>query len=252
MTPETLIYFGIISGEPTLSSELIKNLKKRICGFISQDTISTVNNSIKLSRSMKTKTIFIVYSFSSGDVFSPAKLYFISISIDFWRSLNRMPNGILRQFRYMMKDFSYLLFLDLYLFFVGNWEPSTSSIDLKMLRKRYFERGFFDHIEYLSLDAIGTIFDYSYIDDASRDCSSWDKYFFTRSWVDTESGSSEYEFIDGDIWDNLIFLHGNMYIYKIISFFLCFAWGSEKFSSLSYILTPSRSIWFLSTISAAP
>ena len=144
-----------------------------------------------------------------------------------------MPNGIFCELWDMMKDFSYLLFFDLYLLFIGDGEPSTSSIDLKMLWERCFKRGLLDDIEYLSFDTIRAIFYHADIDDTSWDSSSRNQDFFARSWVYAKSGSSEYELIYGDIWNNLIFLHEERSVYKIISFLLCFAWGSEKFSSLS-------------------
>lgn len=107
----------------------------------------------------------------------------------------------------MMKYFSNLLFFYFCLFRVGNGEPSTAAIHLKILWKLLLKRRFLDDIKYLSFDSIRTIFHYADIDNTSRNCSARNNNLFTRSWVYTESDSSEYELIDGDIWDNLIFLH---------------------------------------------
>lgn len=231
MSPKSCIHLGIVGGESALSCELIKYMKEGIGCLVTKDTITTVYDSIKLCWSMKSKSIFLMDSLSSWDIFSPAKFYFIAISMDFWWDLNRMPVCIFCQFRSMMKHLVYLLFFYLRLLVIGNREPSTSSIDLKMLWKCLFKRGFLHYIENLPFDTIWSIFDYTDIDNTSWYCSSWYDNSFPRSRISRKACTSEDQFFHSNIWECLVLFH--VCNYKIISRFFLFAWGSEKSSSQS-------------------
>lgn len=214
MTPETLIYFSIVSRESAFSCELIKNMKENIRRLITQSTVSAVDNTVKLSWSMKAKTIFLVDSFSSWNIFSPTEFYFVSVSIRFWWDLNRVPSSIFGQFWRMMKDFSYLLFLDFCLFFIRNREPSTSSVHLEMFRKYLLKRGFLHDIEYLSFDAIGPVFHNTDIHNTSRDSSSRNDNSFPRCWISRKTCASENEFFYGNICESVIFFHENCLVFR--------------------------------------
>lgn len=64
MPPETYICFHIVRWEPIFSCKSIKGTKYIIHNFISEDTVRTIHDTIKLSRFMKSKSILIIYSFS--------------------------------------------------------------------------------------------------------------------------------------------------------------------------------------------
>lgn len=154
VTPESYACFDIIGWDAIFPGKCIKSCKYIINHFISEDTIGTIHDTVKLTRFMKTKTIVIMDSFASGDVFSPAKFYLVPIAIDLWRSNNGMPCYPLNHLWMVCENFSHLLFFYLKLFFVWYWEPSTPSIDLKFVRELGFEWGFFYHAKELSLETI--------------------------------------------------------------------------------------------------
>lgn len=199
MPPKTLVYLRIIGRQTTPSRKFIKYMEESICHLISENTIGTINNTIKLGRSMESKTIFCVDSFSSRNVFSPTKFYLVTVTIYFWGCLNRMPFCLFDEVWYMMKYLSYLLFFYFCLFFVGDWEPSTSAIHLKVFWQYLFKRGFLDHIEYLSFYTVRTVFHHPDIYNTSWYRSTRNNNFLTRNWISSQSGTSEDEFFNGDM-----------------------------------------------------
>ena len=149
MPPKAHIRLHIIGWKSIFTSKRIKGTKYIIDRIISEDTVGTIHYSVKLARFMETKSILIIHSFSSRDIFSPAKFELISVPIHFWRSNNRMPSSSCNHLWVMNKYFSDLLFLHLELFLVWDRQPSTPTIHLKMFRKSRFERRSFDDAENL-------------------------------------------------------------------------------------------------------
>ena len=101
---------------------------------------------------MKTKAEFIVNFFLSRNIFSKREFELISISINFWTRHNRVPYIWIYQTttRETTKTFSYLLIFDAKLVFILNRKPFTTSVYLKVLRKRLLEWRVLEHIEHLS------------------------------------------------------------------------------------------------------
>ncbi len=149
MPPKAHIRLHIVCWKSIFTSKSIKRTKYIIHYVVSEDTVGTVHYPIKLTRFMKSKSVLIIHSFSSRDIFSPAKFQLISVPIYFWRSNNRMPSSSCDHLWSMNKYFSDLLFLHLELFLVWDRQPSAPAIHLKMFRKSRFERRSFDDAENL-------------------------------------------------------------------------------------------------------
>lgn len=143
---------------------------------------------------MKSKSIIIMDSFTSWDIFSPAKFYFITVSINFWWRNNRMPSSTLHHLRMVHENLSHLLFLHLELFLVGNREPSAASVDLENFWKSGFERRFLHYSEELSLETIWPILEHTDIHHTSRNSSSWYEDFLAWRRVYGKTYASEDEF----------------------------------------------------------
>ena len=199
MAPETNICFHIIRWESIFPSKSIKGPKYVIHNVISEDTVRTIHDTIKLARLMKSKSIFIIHSFSGWDIFSPTKLHLISVSIHLWRGYDRMPSCIFYHFRIMNKHLSDLLFFHLELLLVGYWEPSATSIHLEMLWEPSFQRRFFDDTKDLPFYTIWSVFDHSDIDNTLRNSTSWDEDFLPRR-ITTKTDTSEDQFLNEDIF----------------------------------------------------
>lgn len=197
MSPKTDIGLHVIGRESILSSKSIKSTKYFIHYIIPQNTVGTIHDTIKLARFMKSKSVFVVHSFSSRDIFSPTKFYFITVTINLWRAHNRMPCGILYQFRIMNKDFSDLLFFHFELFLVWDWEPSATSIHLEIFWEFCFQRRFLDDTKNLPFYAIRSIFEDTNIYCTLRNSPTRDENFFTR-WITTETNTSENQFFNKD------------------------------------------------------
>lgn len=114
--------------------------------------------------------------------------------------------GILHISKEMKKCLFYLSCLNLQLVIIAYSEPLRTTIHLKSLWKWYFERRFGDDAHLLSLVVGFFGLEDSDIDDtAGYDSSRDDNLSTIRS--ESESLSSEDEFIDTDIFEDIIFWH---------------------------------------------
>jgi len=105
-------------------------MEYRIDLFICESTVRTVDDTVELSLSMESKTEIIMNTFTLTDIFPPGELDFIAITIDLWRSDDRMPGGISCEFTEVMKCLSNLSFLYFELIFIADREPLCTPIEL--------------------------------------------------------------------------------------------------------------------------
>ncbi len=105
-----------------------------------------------------------------------------------------------------MKCFSHLLFFDSKLLWIRDRKPLTSAIYLKMSGKILFERGLLHGIYDLCFEIISASFKYSKIHNTPGNRTSCDDNLSTIG-SDSEPFSSEYEFIDMDVFENGVFFH---------------------------------------------
>lgn len=199
MSPKTNICLHIVCWQSIFSCKGIKSTEYIIYHIISEDTVCTVDDTIKLSWFMETKSVSIIDSFSCRDIFSPAEFELISVPVDLWRGNNRMPCGICYYLWCMHEYFTYLLFFHFELFLVGYWEPSTSSVHLEVIWEFCFEWRFFDDTKDLSLDSIGTILEDTNIDYTLWYSTSWNKYLLPCR-IATKSYTSENKLLNEDIF----------------------------------------------------
>ena len=245
MSPEPDICFRVISGKSRFSGIYIHFLENSIDFVICEYTEITIDNPIELSLGMEPKTECIVDSFFLGNVFSPREFNLISVSIDFWRCNNRVKNRrfsldsntnslsyyssfeyflvrflnfyhrrLLRFipiFLHIMKSLTNLFCFDFQLFFVGDRKPFTSAIYLIMSRKFLFDRGFLYGIQKLGFKVPLFHLKYTKIYDTSRNNSSGNDNL-SSIWGYSKSFSSEYEFIDMNIFKNFVFFHENVIV----------------------------------------
>ena len=105
-----------------------------------------------------------------------------------------------------MKRFFYLLFFDSELFVMIDREPLTSTIDLKMCGEILLEWRLDYRVKELRFEEVFLGFEDAEIYETPGDCSSADDNL-ASVWCDRQSLSSEYEFINFDIFENSIFFH---------------------------------------------
>ncbi len=150
-------------------------------------------------------------SFSLTYVFSPWKLDFISISIDLWWCNDWIPYCIYCVIAKMMKCFSHLSFLDFQLVLISDRKPLCSTIELMSFLERNFKRRFLYDLKFLSFIVRLSFFENSDIHNALwyTPTSNNNLPSIRR---DSESFSSEYKFIDCDIFKYLVFWHKNLQV----------------------------------------
>lgn len=113
----------------------------------------------------------------------------------------------------IMKCLSYLLCFNPELFWISNRKPFTSTVYLKMSGKFLFEWGFLYGFHNLRLEVIRARFENSEIHSTPRNCSSGDDDF-PSIWSDCKAFSSEYKFIDMDIFEDFVLFHEFLIGYK--------------------------------------
>jgi hypothetical protein len=155
---------------------------------------------------MKSKSILIMYLFSITDIFSPRKLYLITIMFTQNRWNNRMKYGITDMISECVKCFSYLRLFDLQLFGIWDREPLTSSIELPSFWNILLKWRFFYHFEDLCIDTIFMYFCDFEMNNTFRNGTSCDNNFLPI-WSNSQSAPSKYEFIDTYVFENIVFFH---------------------------------------------
>lgn len=109
-----------------------------------------------------------------------------------------------------MKSFFHLLFLDPELLRIGDRKPLASAVYLEMCGKLLFQWGFLYGFHDLCLEVIRPGFEDPEVHETSWDRTSGDDDFpSVRS--QREAFSSEYEFIDMDISEDVVFFHAYVF-----------------------------------------
>jgi hypothetical protein len=212
MPPEPDIGFRIIGRKSGFSRVGIHLPENSVDFVIGEHTEIAVDDPIEFGLGMESESESVMDPLLFGDVLSPREFYLISVSVDFRRWNDGMEyrcsfRCFVPIFLNIMKCLTDLFRFDLQLFLIGDGKPFTSSVYLKVDRKFLFERGFFYRFHDLRFEVARSGLEDPEVHDASGDSTSGDNDL-PSVWSERQAFPSEYEFIDTDIFEDIIFFHG--------------------------------------------
>jgi hypothetical protein len=206
MSPKSFSWFRIVSWKFGGSGEGVYFFENCVNFFICENTILTIDDSVKSSLFVESESEIIMDSFFRGDVFSPRELDFITIGEYFRRTDNRMKCRSLHFVTDVMKRLTNLTFFDLELVFILDRKPLAATVDLDSRLEIFFERRLLHDIYYLPFDEARFAAKDSNINNTLGYSTTRDENLFSFRSA-SKSLAAEDEFLDGYIREDGIFLH---------------------------------------------